>query len=77
MDDLFLCTECNRSFYDPKIIYGERLEHFGYPCREQYYESPCCGAPFVKAYICKECGLLYKYEDMFFDVCNDCSWFME
>jgi hypothetical protein len=55
-NSMFMCLNCLSVFEEPKIVYGELLEHFGIPCRRQELVSPCCEDYYVEAYHCEECG---------------------
>lgn len=52
---MYICLECFKVFEEPKKYYGEWLEHFGTPCREEHFASPCCEGDYEEAKMCDSC----------------------
>ena len=53
---MFLCTRCGKIFDEPIAFFGEKTEHFGIPCREEFSGCPSCGNSFVETYRCDVCN---------------------
>lgn len=53
---MYVCKECRLVFDEPKKIHGEWLEHFGFPCRDEWNGCPSCGGTYIEAIQCDGCG---------------------
>lgn len=67
---------CGFEFDNPKKFYGEWLEHFGMPCREEYSGCPSCGNNYFETIKCSFCGQSIVGEYIRIDdgqcFCNNC-----
>jgi hypothetical protein len=55
---MFFCNYCKSLFEEPEVTYdSERLEHFGYPCRQSMNCCPKCeNEDFEEVEQCYWCG---------------------
>ena len=72
----YVCKSCGYEFDNPKKLYGQWLEHFGTPCREEYSGCPNCGNDYREIIKCSFCeqsvyGNYVKLDDSRC-VCDNC-----
>lgn len=73
---MLVCKDCNRLFEKPEKCYGEQLEYFGFPCREEWLGCPSCGGVYAESFQCDGCGeyIIGKYiktvDDTYY--CENC-----
>lgn len=53
---MFICVDCGHVFDEPRWYKGDRLEHFGTTCREEWSGCPICGGSYVPTTCCDMCG---------------------
>ena len=69
----YRCVQCKEIFDEPKNVYGELLEYWGVPCREEFSVSSCCEDDYEEVELCEECGEYVCPEDIYEnDICWDC-----
>lgn len=74
---MYICNSCESRFEEPQETQGETLEHFGTPCRETFYECPCCGSEDCEEMAtCSYCGesedANFTYTSLTRGVCEEC-----
>ncbi|WP_206459335.1 hypothetical protein [Anaerovorax sp. IOR16] len=53
---MYICLDCRKIFDEPEIEYGEQLEYFGVPCREETLVCPNCKGVIKETLKCDYCG---------------------
>jgi hypothetical protein len=68
----YICDLCGGAFDELSKIEDPR-EHFGTPCAEVFWVSPCCGVGYDHAYRCKGCDSLTPLLEVENGLCVYCQ----
>lgn len=71
---MYLCNVCGTVFEKTVHQYGVCLEHFGYPCREEFDVCPQCGSDDIDTGApCIACGAFVRMHERDEGFCPACA----
>ena len=53
---MYICLDCGSLFEEPVTYQGDKLEHFGFTCRENWTGCPSCSGSYKETFHCDHCG---------------------